>query len=84
MKKLILSILCLALLLTACGTQKQESTTATEAAKTAQEYLDEENVILDAHNALWETVFASMSKNVTDEVLSSNYGDVLMAAVENV
>ena len=85
MKKIILCTLCLTLFLTACGTQQPESTTAaTEAAKTAQEYLDEENAILDAHNALWETVFASMSKNVTEEVLSTNYGDVLMAAVENV
>lgn len=84
MKKLILSALCLALFLTACGIQKPESTTAAEAIKTAQEYLDEENAILEANNALWETVFASMSKNVTEEILSSNYGDVLMAAVENV
>ena len=85
MKKIILCTLCLALFLTACGSQQSESTTAaTETAKTAQEYLDEENAILDAHNALWETVFASMSKNVTEEVLSSNYGDVLMTAVENV
>lgn len=84
MKKLILSALCLALFLTACGTQKPESTTAAEAVKTVQEYLDEENAILEANNALWETVFASMSKNVTEEILSSNYGDVLMAAVENV
>lgn len=86
MKKIILSALCLTLLLTACGTQQPENAavTATEETKTAQEYLDEENAILAAHDALWETVFASMSKNVTDEMLSSNYGDVLMAAVENV
>lgn len=86
MKKIILSALCLALFLTACGSQQPENAavTAAEETKTAQEYLDEENAILAAHDALWETVFASMSKNVTDEVLSSNYGDVLMAAVENV
>lgn len=85
MKKIILSALCLALFLTACGSQQPENAavTATEETKTAQEYLDEENAVLAAHDALWETVFASMSKNVTDEVLSSNYGDVLMAAVEN-
>ena len=34
------------------------------------------------NNDLWEKVFASMSKNVTDDTLSSNYGDVLMAAVD--
>lgn len=34
------------------------------------------------NNDLWEKVFASMSKNVTEDTLSSNYGDVLMAAVD--
>lgn len=86
MKKIIFSALCLTLFLTACGSQQPENAavTAAEETKTAQEYLNEENAILAAHDTLWETVFASMSKNVTEEVLSSNYGDVLMAAVENV
>ena len=41
-----------------------------------------ENDILFANNALWEKEFMSMDKNVNDGMLSSNYGDVLMSAVE--
>ena len=48
----------------------------------AGELLDEENAIMAKNNDLWEKVFASMSKNVTEDMLSSNYGDVLMAAVD--
>ena len=43
----------------------------------------EENDILAANNALWEKVFASMDKNVTDTTLSSNYGDILMSALDH-
>ena len=50
--------------------------------KSSQELLDEENAIMAKNDALWEKVFASMSKNVTEDMKSSNYGDVLMAAVD--
>ena len=50
--------------------------------KTEEQLLAVENDILFANNALWEKVFMSIDKNVTDDTLSSNYGDVLMNAVE--
>ena len=50
--------------------------------KTEEQLLAVENDILFANNALWEKVFMSMDKNVNDDTLSSNYGDVLMSAVE--
>ena len=52
--------------------------------KTEEQLLAVENDILFANNALWEKVFMSMDKNVNDDTLSSNYGDVLMSAVEGV
>lgn len=42
-----------------------------------------ENDILTANDELWEKVFASMDKNVTQTTLSNNYGDFLMSAVDN-
>ena len=72
-----------AMLLTFSLTACAESSAAPELdGKTEYELLEVENEILLAHNELWEKVFLSMSKNVTDDVLSSNYGDVLMSAVE--
>ena len=72
-----------AMLLTFSLTACAESSTAPELdGKTEYELLEVENEILLANNALWEKVFLSMSKNVTDDVISSNYGDVLMSAVE--
>ena len=72
-----------AMLLTFSLTACAESSAAPELdGKTEYELLEVENEILLANNALWEKVFLSMSKNVTDDVLSSNYGDVLMSAVE--
>ena len=50
--------------------------------KTEEQLLAVENDILFANSALWEKVFMSMDKNVTDDMISSNYGDVLMSAVE--
>lgn len=50
--------------------------------KTEEQLLAVENDILFANNALWEKVFMSMDKNVNNDTLSSNYGDVLMSAVE--
>ena len=62
------------------------STAGSEAAsaaqtKTEEQLLAEENDILN--NELWEKVFASMDKNVTQTTLSNNYGDFLMDAVDN-
>ena len=75
--------LMIAMLLTFSLTACAESSTAPELdGKTEYELLEVENEILLANNALWEKVFLSMNKNVTDGVLSSNYGDVLMSAVE--
>ena len=72
-----------AMLLTFSLTACAESSAAPELdGKTEYELLEVENEILLANNALWEKVFLSMSKNVTDDVISSNYGDVLMSAVE--
>ena len=72
-----------AMLLTFSLTACAESSAVPELdGKTEYELLEVENEILLANNALWEKVFLSMSKNVTDDVLSSNYGDVLMSAVE--
>lgn len=96
MKKAMIGIACLALTLTACGNQKpaeaptqaptsvQETATEAQSQKTVQDYMDEENAILAQDKELWEKVFASMSKNVSDDTLSSNYGDVLLAAVEGI
>ena len=96
MKKAMIGIACLALTLTACSNQKpaeaptqaptsvQETATEAQSQKTVQDYLDEENAILAQDKELWEKVFASMSKNVSDDTLGSNYGDVLLAAVEGI
>ena len=96
MKKAMIGIACLALTLTACSNQKpaeaptqaptsvQETATEAQSQKTVQDYMDEENAILAQDKELWEKVFASMSKNVSDDTLSSNYGDVLLAAVEGI
>lgn len=64
------------------------STAGSEAAsaaqtKTEEQLLAEENDILTANNELWEKVFASMDKNVTQTTLNNNYGDFLMDAVDN-
>ncbi len=80
--RLIALLVCFVMLfsLAACG----EKTDAPEQnGKTEEQLLDEENEILDANNALWEKVFASMDKNVSDDMLSSNYGDILLNAVES-
>lgn len=51
--------------------------------KTEEQLLTEENDILAANNELWEKVFASMDKNVTQTTLGNNYGEFLMSAVDN-
>ena len=78
--------------LSGCGTatDSASSTTSGESsskveisAKSEQDLIEEENDILEKNKNLWEKVFASMNKNVTDDMLNSNYGDILIAAVEN-
>ena len=54
-----------------------------EETKTEEELLAEENEILHENSELWEKVFASMNKNVSDDTLSSNYGEILLSAVES-
>ena len=74
----------------ASSTSSTSSTTSGESsskveisAKSEQDLIEEENDILEKNKNLWEKVFASMNKNVTDDMLNSNYGDILIAAVEN-
>ena len=86
---LLLSLV-LAFSLAACGqgassASSASSSSASSAAaesKTEEQLLAEENEILSANDALWEKVFASMDKNVTETTISANYGDFLRSAVE--
>ena len=88
MKKNLMMMLaaCLALSvpLSGCGSTVKDTSSsvssevsgeAETSGKSSQELLDEENAIMAKNNDLWEKVFASMSKNVTEDTLSSNYGD---------
>ena len=63
------------------STAGSEATSAAQT-KTEEQLLAEENDILTANDELWEKVFASMDKNVTQTTLSNNYGDFLMDAVD--
>jgi thiol-disulfide isomerase/thioredoxin/uncharacterized lipoprotein YehR (DUF1307 family) len=81
--------LVLAFSLAACGQGASSASTASSSAssaaaetKTEEQLLAEENEILSANDALWEKVFSSMDKNVTETTLSTNYGDFLLSAVE--
>lgn len=86
--------LVLAFSLAACGQGASSASSASSAAssassaaaaaesKTEEQLLAEENEILSANDALWEKVFSSMDKNVTETTLSANYGDFLLNAVE--
>ena len=81
--------LTLAFSLAACGQGASSASTASSAAssaaaesKTEEQLLAEENEILSANDALWEKVFASMDKNMTETTLSTNYGDFLRSSVE--
>lgn len=94
----ILTSMVLVFSLAACGSQQAGTAAGSEAAsaaqtseaasaaqtKTEEQLLAEENDILGANDELWEKVFASMDKNVTQTTLSNNYGDFLMSAVDNV
>jgi len=93
----ILTSMVLVFFLAACGSQQADTAAGSEAAsaaqtseaastaqtKTEEQLLAEENDILGANDELWEKVFASMDKNVTQTTLSNNYGDFLMSAVDN-
>ena len=84
----ILTSLVLVFSLAACGSQQAGTAAGSEAAsaaqtKTEEQLLAEENDILTANDELWEKVFASMDKNVTQTTLNNNYGDFLMDAVDN-
>ena len=81
--------LVLAFSLAACGQGASSASSASSSAssaaaetKTEEQLLAEENEILSANDALWEKVFSSMDKNVTETTLSTNYGDFLLSAVE--
>ena len=82
---LLLSLV-LAFSLAACGQGASSAFSAASSAaaesKTEEQLLAEENEILSANDALWEKVFASMDKNVTETTISANYGDFLLSAVE--
>lgn len=87
----LLLSLTLAFSLAACGqgassaSSASSSSAASSAAaetKTEEQLLAEENEILSANDALWEKVFSSMDKNVTETTISANYGDFLLSAVE--
>ena len=79
--RMIALLLSLAMLfsLAACG---GKTTAPEQSGKTEEELLAQENEILSANNELWEKVFASMDKNVTESTLQNNYGDLLLDAVE--
>lgn len=64
-------------------TSSESSSEAEISGKSEQDLLEEENNILEKNKDLWEKVFASMNKNITDDMLNSNYGNVLIAAIEN-
>ena len=66
----------------AASTASSETASAAQT-KTEEQLLAEENDILTANDELWEKVFASMDKNVTQTTLNNNYGDFLMDAVDN-
>ena len=81
--------LVLAFSLAACGQGASSASSASSSAssaaaesKTEEQLLAEENEILSANDALWEKVFASMDKNMTETTLSTNYGDFLRSSVE--
>ena len=84
-----ITALLMLLSLAACSSTQTNTAAASQQASTSEtgksenELLAEENDILAANNALWEKVFASMDKNVTQTTLNNNYGDFLMDAVDN-
>ena len=68
--------------LSGCGTatDSASSTTSSESSseaetsgKSVQDLMDEENNILEKNKDLWEKVFASMDKNITDEMQKTSF-----------
>ena len=84
-----ITALLMLLSLAACSSPQTNTAAASQQASTSEtgksenELLAEENDILTANDELWEKVFASMDKNVTQTTLNNNYGDFLMDAVDN-
>ena len=84
-----ITALLMLLSLAACSSTQTSTAAASQQASTSEtgksenELIAEENDILTANNELWEKVFASMDKNVTQTTLNNNYGDFLMDAVDN-
>lgn len=56
---------------------------ADEAAKQYQDLMQQENGILSANTDLWEKVFMSVDKDNPTIGQSSNYGDFLLAAIDD-
>ena len=94
MKKnwIVTLVACMVFSLSGCGTamnsasqitSSESSSEAETSGKSEQDLLEEENNILEKNKDLWEKVFASMDKNITGDMLNSNYGDVLIASIEN-
>ncbi len=73
--------LSLSLLLGAAACGKSNSEAPIPAARPPQSCSRRKNAILDAHQELWNQVFASMDKS--SPATAENYGDVLLSALEN-
>ena len=87
---LLLSLV-LAFSLAACGqgASSASSASSSAASSAAAESKTEEQLLAEGKRdpfrktmPLWEKVFASMDKNVTETTISANYGDFLLSAVE--
>ena len=90
----ILAALLLLLSMASCETKDKDSMNGTNImegepkdAKDASEMfnalMEQENAILSENTELWETVFMSADKNAAMLEDGKNYGDFLLAAVEN-
>ena len=90
----ILAALLLLLSMASCETKDKDSMNGTDImegepkdAKEASEIfnalMEQENAILSENTELWETVFMSADKNAAMLEDGKNYGDFLLAAVEN-
>jgi len=65
------------------ATTSVKPSNADEAAKQYQDLMQQENDILSANSDLWEKVFASVDKDNPMIGQSSNYGDFLLAAIDD-
>ena len=93
-KFLTILTLCIALLLTACGTTDaagtdktnesltETGTVSTDSSNTAlNDLYQQENQLFADHEAVWNKVFGMMSKSTADP--SGNYADYLAGTVES-